>query len=235
MLYAKRVEHRPLTQPTVTRAEEIRQILAEDIVRGQLPPGISLDESEIARRFGVSRTPVREAIRQLEAEGLAHARPRRGAVVAVVTRKRLDEMFLVMLELEALCAREAARNMTADERAALEALQAKGGPVAASDDQAAYYLHNLTFHDAIYAGAHNAYLAETTLAVRKRLAPFRRAQFAGENRVALSHLEHGTVLAAILQNNAEAAAATMRAHIQVVRAAYETMMPGHDTGGAEAG
>ena len=88
--------------PSSTRAEEIRQLLADEIVRGRLPPGLPLEEIELARKFGVSRTPVREAIRQLEATGLAEARPRRGAVVAGVTRERLEEMFLVMLELEAL-------------------------------------------------------------------------------------------------------------------------------------
>ncbi len=104
--------------PSSTRAEEIRQLLADEIVRGRLPPGLPLEEIELARKFGVSRTPVREAIRQLEATGLAEARPRRGAVVAGVTRERLEEMFLVMLELEALCARGAARSMTPDERTA---------------------------------------------------------------------------------------------------------------------
>ena len=116
--------------PSSTRAEEIRQLLADEIVRGRLPPGLPLEEIELARKFGVSRTPVREAIRQLEATGLAEARPRRGAVVAGVTRERLEEMFLVMLELEALCAREAARSMTPAERTALVAVHAEGETLA---------------------------------------------------------------------------------------------------------
>lgn len=211
--------------PSPTRAEEIRQLLAEEIVRGRLPPGVQLDETEIARQFGVSRTPVREAIRQLEATGLAEARPRRGAVVAAVTKERLDEMFFVMLEMEALCAREAARQMTAAERTGLETLHAAGSAPAAAGDVEGYYAHNLRFHDAIYVGTHNRYLAEMTLMVRKRLAPFRRAQFSGENRPALSHAEHGLVVAAIVAGNGEAAAEAMRAHIGVVRDAYVTLVP----------
>ncbi len=215
----------PIDTQSLTRAEEIRQLLAEEIVRGRLPPGIQLDETDIARKFGVSRTPVREAIRQLEATGLAEARPRRGAVVAAVTKERLDEMFFVMLEMEALCAREAALCMTRDERAALAALHGTGTHLAVAGDVDGYYRHNLIFHDAIYVGSHNAYLAETTQTVRKRLAPFRRAQFSGEKRTELSHLEHGLVVDAILAGEGDAAAAAMRAHISVVREAYATLMP----------
>jgi DNA-binding GntR family transcriptional regulator len=208
-----------------TRTEEIRQLLADEIVRGRLLPGVPLEEAEIARKFNVSRTPVREAIRQLEAMGLAEARPRRGAVVAVISKERLDEMFFVMLEMEALCAREAAERMTRPEVDALVALNDKGGTLVASGDVSAYYLHNLAFHDAIYSGSHNAYLAETTLAVRKRLAPFRHAQFSGGGRPAHSQHEHDEVVAAIRAGNSTEAAAAMRRHISTVREAYETLVP----------
>lgn len=106
-------------------AQKRSQQLAEAIVRGQLAPGVPLDETEIARQYNVSRTPVREAIRQLEATGLAEARPRRGAVVAAVTKQRLDEMFFVMLELEALCARDAVGKMTIVEITAFEHLHTR--------------------------------------------------------------------------------------------------------------
>ena len=104
-----------------TLADELRLALADDIVRGLLVPGAALDESELARRFGVSRTPVREAIRQLGASGLVEVRAHRGAVVARPSEERLIGMFEAMAELEALCAGLAAERMTAAERAALEA------------------------------------------------------------------------------------------------------------------
>ena len=95
----------PSPQPDkVTRAEELRLQLADEIVRGVLPPGAALDETEIARRFSVSRTPVREAMRQLVASGLVDARAHRGAVVARPSIERLTGMFEAMAELEALCA-----------------------------------------------------------------------------------------------------------------------------------
>src|SRR5882724_10456491 len=99
-----------------TLADELRLALADDIVRGVLPPGSALDETELARRFGVSRTPVREAIRQLAASGLVEARPHRGAEVAHPNEDRLMGMFEAMAELESLCAAMAAERMTSPER-----------------------------------------------------------------------------------------------------------------------
>src|SRR5262245_58256401 len=101
-----------------TLADELRLALADDIVRGLITPGAALDETELARRFGVSRTPVREAIRQLDASGLIEVRAHRGAVVARPSEERLLGMFEAMAELEALCAGLAAERMTAPERRA---------------------------------------------------------------------------------------------------------------------
>src|SRR5262252_7863297 len=106
----------------ITRAEELRLQLADEIVRGVLAPGAPLDETDIARRFNVSRTPVREALRQLAASGLVDARAHRGAVVARPSIERLTGMFEAMAELEALCAGLAAERMTATDRHALEAV-----------------------------------------------------------------------------------------------------------------
>lgn len=102
--------------PRRTRAEELRLQLADDIVRGTLAPCAALDEIELARRFNVSRTPVREAIRMLAASGLVEVRAHRGAVVARPTHRDLIGMFEVMAELESLCAGYAAERMTIAER-----------------------------------------------------------------------------------------------------------------------
>ena len=96
--------------------EELRLQLADEIVRGALAPGAPLDETEIARRFNVSRTPVREALRQLVASGLVESRAHRGAVVARPSIERLTGMFEAMAELEALCAGLAAARITPAER-----------------------------------------------------------------------------------------------------------------------
>src|ERR1700749_1078631 len=107
-----RVDRAAPTAYKITRAEELRLQLADEIVRGALAPGSPLDETEIARRFNVSRTPVREALRQLAASGLVDARAHRGAVVARPSLERRTGMFEAMAELEALCASLAAQRVS---------------------------------------------------------------------------------------------------------------------------
>jgi DNA-binding GntR family transcriptional regulator len=129
--------------------------LADDIVEGVLLPGVRLDEVGLAERFRTSRTPVREALRQLEAMGVVQRRPNRGVVVATVTAERLAQMFEAMAELEAVCARLAALRMTPRERRALERLHAKSAEHVAAGREAGYEHANRLFHQALYAGAHN--------------------------------------------------------------------------------
>jgi DNA-binding GntR family transcriptional regulator len=203
-----------------TLAEELRLQLADDIVRGALTPGAALDETELARRFRVSRTPVREAIRQLAASGLIEVRAHRGAVVARPSEQRLIGMFEAMAELEALCAGLAAERMTGAERRVLETAHEEMRTLIHLGDPQRFHELNEAFHGAIYAGAHNGYLAELTLATRARVQPFRRAQFRNLGRLAKSHVEHGEVVTAILRGDRDRAAAAMRAHIMTVREAY---------------
>lgn len=206
----------------ITRAEELRLLLADEIVSGQLEPGASLDETELARRFGVSRTPVREALRQLVASGLVDAPAHRGAVVAHPDPERLAGMFEAMAELEALCAGMAAERMTVAERHALQMLHEQLQSISHLGDPQRFHEVNETFHNAIYAGAHNAYLAELALATRKRVQPFRRAQFRNIGRLAKSHAEHDRVVLAILQGDRVVASTSMRTHIDTVRKEYTT-------------
>jgi len=206
----------------LTRAEELRLFLADEIVSGQLEPGAPLDESELARRFGVSRTPVREALRQLVASGLIDAPPHRGAFVAHPNPERLAGMFEAMAELEALCAGMAAERMKAAERHTLQSLHEQLRKISHLGDPQRFHEVNETFHNTVYAGAHNAYLAELALATRKRVQPFRRAQFRNIGRLAKSHAEHDRVVLAILRGDRVAASASMRTHIETVRKEYET-------------
>ncbi len=205
-----------------TRSEILRLQLADEIVSGALEPGTPLDEQELARRFGVSRTPVREALRQLSASGLVNVRPHRGAVVALPTPNELDDMFRAMAELEALCASLAARHMTLTERRELEVIHDRLRVLMQGGDPAGYHEVNLAFHGAIYAGAHNKYLADFTLLTRSRVAPFRRAQFRAAGRLARSYAEHDLVVKAILRGDHQGAAEAMRAHIDIVRDAFRT-------------
>jgi DNA-binding GntR family transcriptional regulator len=217
----RRVDRPAAPLAKITRAEELRLQLADEIVRGALAPGAPLDETDIARRFSVSRTPVREALRQLAASGLVEARAHRGAVVARPSLDRLNGMFEAMAELEALCAGLAAERMTATERARLEAIHEELRVLSHAGNPERFHSVNERFHNAIYAGSQNDYIAEMTLATRVRVQPFRRAQFRNLGRLAKSHAEHDRVVVAILRGDRIGAASAMRAHIELVRGEYE--------------
>jgi DNA-binding GntR family transcriptional regulator len=217
----RRVDRASLNPDKVTRAEELRLQLADEIVRGALAPGSALDETDIARRFNVSRTPVREALRQLAASGLVDARAHRGAVVARPSIERLTEMFEAMAELEAMCAGLAAERMPPAERHRLEAIHEELRVLSYAGDPDRFHEINERFHNAIYAGSQNGYIAEMTLATRVRVQPFRRAQFRNLGRLAKSQAEHDRVVVAIMRGDRAGAEAAMRAHIELVRGEYE--------------
>src|SRR5215468_3114771 len=217
----RRIDRAAPTVVKITRAEELRLQLADEIVRGGLPPGSALDETDIARRFSVSRTPVREALRQLVASGLVEARPHRGAVVAQPTIERLTGMFEAMAELEAICAGLAAERMTRMERHRLEAVHEELRVLSHAGNPDRFHEVNERFHNTIYAGSQNTYIAEMTLATRVRVQPFRRAQFRNLGRLAKSHAEHDRVVVAIMRGDKAGAATAMRDHIELVRDEYE--------------
>jgi len=197
-----------------TRAADLQARLADAIVNGVYLPGAKLDEQELADAFGVSRTPVREALKHLAVTGLVALRPHRGATV---TPANLGHLFETMAELEALCAGFAAARMRTSARRELRVMDESAAALVAAGDPVAYSQYNLAFHSAIYQGSANPYLAEATLAIRTRLAPFRGAQFRIPERLSRSQAEHQAVLDAILVEDRQAAADAMRDHLLTVR------------------
>jgi DNA-binding GntR family transcriptional regulator len=218
-----------------TLAETIRQKLADDILRGVYPPGARLDEIGLAKRFKLSRTPVREALRQLTSAGLVEMRPRRGVIVSLPTDSALAEMFEVMGELEASCTRLAAQRMSPAERVRLELVHRRSYEAVRSNDRESYRTLNFEFHDVIYRGAHNEFLLATTVGIRQRIAPFRRAQFAIQDRLAKSYEEHDAIVAAVLRGDADTASEVMRTHVNVVRAASSDYVHGLELTASETG
>lgn len=203
-----------------TSAEEIRRQLAERIIAGQLAPGAVLDETQLAAEFLVSRTPIREALKQLAASGLVEQKPHSRTIVAKPDSQALTGMFELMAHLEALCAEFCAERMTVAERNALDGMHSEMSGIVNAGDRQAYIRFNELFHNAIYSGAHNAYLEEVTRQTRQRLQPFRRAQFSTLGRLARSHAEHGAVVEAILRGGRTEAGERMRAHITLVEDAW---------------
>lgn len=196
-------------------SERLRESIEEEIATGKLLPGSRLDEVELATRFGVSRTPIREALRLLLGEGLVETRPQRGAVVAQVTPQRLIEMFEVMAELEAMCARLAARRMSDAELAAVEAAHEACRGSAAARDADAYFYANERFHYAIYAASHNNFLFEQAAALQRKLRPYRRLQLRVRNRIQRSFDEHQAIVDALRSGTAEQLVTSVRNHVLV--------------------
>jgi DNA-binding GntR family transcriptional regulator len=207
-----------------SRSELLREQLEEMIAVGVFTPGQHLDETELANKFGVSRTPIREALIQLASMGLVVIRPRRGAVVAELGPQQLVEMFEVMSELEATCGRLAARRMTPVEQAQLVAAHEACQQARDASDPDEYYYKNEAFHESIYAGSHNQFLIEQTRSLYRRLRPYRRLQLRVRDRVHNSYSEHDGVVQAILAGDGELTATLMREHVMIQGQRFADLM-----------
>ncbi len=186
-------------------SDRLREAIEEDIAMGRLPPGSRIDEAALSERFGVSRTPIREALLLLAQSGLVDVRRRRGTVVADIEPRRLYEMFDVMAELEAMCARLAARRITAAQQRELVDAHAACEAAAGSRDPDAYFHENERFHEAVRAASNNTFLAEEASALHRRLRPYRRLQLRVRDRVDNSFSEHQGIVDAILAGDVDAA------------------------------
>jgi DNA-binding GntR family transcriptional regulator len=195
----------------VTLSDEVFLTLSKAIISGELPPGQRLDEPSVCRRFGVSRTPVREALRRLGGTGLVEVVPRRGVTVRRLSAEGLTDMFDALGEFEGLCARLSAERMTPLERRRLQVLNEtllkattkKGAPLRDLNEQ---------FHELIYQGAHNECVASVTRGFRQRVAPFQVLQFAPRASPE-SFQDHDLIVTAIAAGDAVGAQRAMRDHI----------------------
>lgn len=205
----------PVDRPrrSATRTAELRLLIADEIVSGRLTPGTPLEEVEIAKRFGVSRTPVREALRDLAASGLVEVRPHRSALVARPSRDRLRDMLQVMADLEATAARQCAAHMTALERAELQRVHYEMAETVREGDFARFEALDQRFHTLVAVGSHNVYLSELITATRARLLPFQNRHHTVLRRLPQAYQEHGALLDAILRGDGTGAEATARAHV----------------------
>ncbi len=194
-------------------SDRIRNALTDEIASGQLAAGTGLDEQQVADRFGASRTPVREALRQLSVSGLVELRPRRGGVVTRLTPDRIMDMFETTAEVEAMCVRLATYRMTPLERSRLNDLHADSARLVEARDLDGYDAFNRVFHELLYRATHNGFMAEQALAIRSRLDVFRRTQLRHGGRIAASWDEHGLVLAAVAEGDGDLAGRRMRAHM----------------------
>lgn len=202
------------TGKTTPLADIIRIALSDDILSGLIPAGTRLDELSLAERFQVSRTPVREALKQLTSSGLVEHRHRCGVFVSKVPVSRLAEMFEYVAEMEALCVRLCAVNMSQKEREELLAIHLDSHKQILSGDIDAYDKANIKLHEALFYGCHNQYVEEAVLRARAKVAPYRRAQFKVEDRAQSSFAEHGEIVKSVIKGLAHEASEMMLAHLQ---------------------
>ncbi len=191
-------------------------LLEQAIVSGELKGGERLEEVGLATRYGVSRTPVREALRELASRGLVEVRSRRGAVVCSRTPADLAEMFEAMAELEAGCVNLAARRANARDFARIGEAQMACHLAAGAGKVAAYALANERFHHALYDASHNRYLIEAAHRLYARLEPYRRLLLGIAERRGSSLVEHEAILEALMEGDAANAKARVKAHVSIL-------------------
>lgn len=206
------------------RADIIAEELEELIFDGTLPAGARLDEVRLAEHFGVSRTPLREALQGLARSGLVELVPRRGAFVRQPGPVELMEMFEVMAELEVVCGRLAAKRISDDALDELRQANARCRAAVEAGDPDTYYAENERFHSIIYRESGNGFLEGETRALHRRLKPFRRQQLRLRGRMAQSMREHEAILAALEAGDEVAAAAALRSHVAIQGEKFFSLM-----------
>ncbi len=193
----------------------LRDAIENAILGGEYGPGTKLDETGLAVRFGVSRTPVREALMQLKATGLIEQRPRRGAVVVDPGPRRIYEMFEVMGELEGLAGELATRRLTPESRQAILSAHEACGRSAKTGNCDEYYYDNEIFHNTIYAASENNFLEEQCIALHRRLRPYRRMQLRLTHRLETSFAEHCDIVKAIVEGEPHLARQYLYQHVSI--------------------
>jgi DNA-binding GntR family transcriptional regulator len=203
--------------------EQVADTLRQEIFAGTLAPGSFVDEVALCERLEISRTPLREALKVLTAEGLVRHEPRRGCFVNEVTERDLDEIFPVIALLEGRCAHEAALRASDADLVALEVLHDKLQKAARDKRIVDYYDANYAIHEAIITLADNRWLAQVIGGLRKILKLARLQQLHAPGRLEQSLSEHLAVFAALKARDADGADAAMRTHLTRQREALREL------------
>ena len=194
--------------------QEVAERLRQRIFSHELPPGTWVDEQALAEHYGISRTPLREALKVLASEGLVTLKPRRGCYVTEISERDLDEVFTVMSMLEGECARTSATKASAADLERLRAIHADLENAAAAGDIDGFFEANQAFHLALQEIADNRWLLQVIEDLRKVIKLSRHHSLYSEGRLEQALAEHRALLDALIARDASAAEALMRAHIR---------------------
>lgn len=191
----------------------IMEALEAEILSGAISPGARLNEQTLAERFGVSRTPVREALQMVVSRSLADRVPYKGVIVRHLEEDRVLGMFEAMAEIEAVCGGLAATRMSNDGLATLKRLHFDLSDLAGNNASREYEAANSRFHALIYQSCGNEDLAQMAFEMRLKLAPFRKSQLFQRERMAQSNREHALIVDLIALGNRPGVEHALRAHL----------------------
>ena len=205
-----------LKQPIVRQSlhEELVGLVRELIVDGDLPPGVKIPEKELCERFGVSRTPLREALKVLASEGLVTLTPNRGASASLITIEDLEEVFPVMGALEALAGELACQQMTAREVTSVRALHNRMMEHYRQEELKPYFRLNQSIHEAILAGSRNNSLITMYRSLAGRVRRARYFANMSRNRWAQAAAEHEEIISALEARDGALLAGILKRHLQ---------------------
>ncbi|MEQ3727375.1 MAG: GntR family transcriptional regulator [Tateyamaria sp.] len=189
--------------------------IKHDIFSGLLKPGDQLEEADLAHRFGVSRTPIREAIRSMVDCGLLETRPRKGAIVRVLSAKELNDLFEVAAELEGMACRLASEMLTQTAKKAIRNGLDQCKAASGLQDIPAYASANLAFHSAIHQASGNNWLIEQLEQIQSRINVYRLMPYEVVGRLETSLKEHNDICQAIFDGEGERANVLMRDHMML--------------------
>ncbi|MDD5248767.1 MAG: GntR family transcriptional regulator [Rhodocyclaceae bacterium] len=206
--------------------EEVAELLRQRIYAHELSPGTWIDEQALAVGFGISRTPMREALKVLAAEGLVRLEPRRGCYVAELSEQDLDEIFPVMALLEGRVAFEAAAKATAADLERLAAIHDVLESHAAANDADRFFEANQAFHSALQEIAGNRWLKQMIDDTRKVIKLTRRDSLRLDGRLKQSLAEHRAILKALRSRDPDKAGRAMHDHLLSGRAALAKLQSG---------
>jgi DNA-binding GntR family transcriptional regulator len=177
-------------------------------------PGDAIDDVALAHHYKVSRTPVREALIQLQAQGILSSTPRGGSMVAKMNLQQLLSLWELLAELEGIAVRLACERMTNDDTKALMKLHRSSKKIADKEDMDGWQEANLKFHEIIYEAARNPFLRQEVLRIRSRTGVYRRHAFGALGRIKSSYDQHEKIVNALEKRDAEAAASCMTDHMR---------------------
>ncbi|THF63976.1 GntR family transcriptional regulator [Pseudothauera nasutitermitis] len=199
--------------------QEVAERLRQRIFSHELPPGTWVDEQALAEQYGISRTPLREALKVLASEGLVTLKPRRGCYVTEISERDLDEIFTVMALLEGQCARATAQRASDTGLARLRQIHAELERAARTGDINGFFEANQAFHHELQEIADNRWLLQVIADLRKVIKLSRHHSLFSEGRLEQSLAEHRAILDALLARDADAAELRMQEHIRGGRSA----------------